>query len=60
MVDFERDKKPVGKCRKCGIDVYHKRGEKIVQCPNCGPLKTKDINHYMYPSTFNFPYTNDK
>ena len=51
MFDPNRHEKPVGKCRKCGIDLYFKEGEnKIKECPNCGPITSKDINHYMYPS----------
>jgi predicted RNA-binding Zn-ribbon protein involved in translation (DUF1610 family) len=51
MFDPNAYKKPIGKCRKCGIDLYLKKEEKkITKCPNCGPITSKDINHYIYPS----------
>lgn len=57
MFDPEAHKKPIGKCRKCGIDLYLQENEKrIKECPNCGCITSKDINHYVYPSQlFEFP-----
>jgi len=50
MFDPKEDEKPIGKCKKCGIDLYFKKGEwKSPKCPNCGPITHKDINHYLYP-----------
>lgn len=60
MFDPNIDEKPVGKCRKCGIDLYRQKDKrKLTECPNCGPLAYKDINHYLYPQNAFDQFTQD-
>lgn len=61
MFDLNADEKPVGKCKKCGIDLYCKKDEcKRIDCPICGPLRHKDINFYLYPQDNSGLFTQDK
>ena len=42
--------KSLGKCRRCGSDVFKKDDQKCI-CPKCGEIKTNEINLNIYPQT---------